>query len=76
MLVADGEVDAAIVQYLNMSYSQGRPVSDGEVLLAGPLFFQPQDGKLGGDRNSLGRGEHRRAGGRGLRHDQDDHYQE
>ena len=55
-LVADDEVDAAIVQYLNMSYSQGRPVSDGEVLLAGLLFFQPQYGKLG-DKNSLGRGE-------------------
>ena len=51
-LVADDEVDAAIVQYLNMSYSQGRPVSDGEVLLAGLLFFQPQYGKLG--RQKLG----------------------
>ena len=37
-LVADDEVDAAIVQYLNTSYSQGRLVSDGEVLLAGLLF--------------------------------------
>ena len=46
-LVADDEVDAAIVQYLNTSYSQGRPVSDGGVLLAGLLFFQPQYGKLG-----------------------------
>ena len=41
-------MDAAIVQYLNQSYSQGRPVIDGEVLLAGLLFFQPQYGKLGG----------------------------
>ena len=49
-LVADDEVDAAIVLYLNMSYSQGRPVSDGEVLLAGLLFFQPQYGKLGGQK--------------------------
>ena len=47
-LVPDDEVDAAIVLYLNMSYSQGRPVSDGEVLLAGLLFFQPQYGKMGG----------------------------
>ena len=49
-LVADDEVDAAIVLYLNMSYSQGRLVSDGEVLLAGLLFFQPQHGKLGGQK--------------------------
>ena len=49
-LVADDEVDAAIVQYQHMSYSQGRPVSDGEVLLAGLLFFQPQCGKLGGQK--------------------------
>ena len=49
-LVADDEVDAAIVQILNMSCSQGRPVSDGEVLLAGLLFFQPQHGKLGGQK--------------------------
>ena len=34
-LVADGEVDAAIVQYLNMIHSRGRPVCDGEVLQAG-----------------------------------------
>ena len=41
-LVADDEVDAAVVLYLNMSYSQGRPVSDGEVLLAGaPLLPTP-----------------------------------
>ena len=33
-LVADDEVDAAIVQYLNVSYSSGRPVSDGEVSLS------------------------------------------
>ena len=38
------------VQYLNMTKSQGRPVSDGEVLLAGLLFFQPQYGKLGGQK--------------------------
>ena len=38
-LVADDEVDAATVQYLNMSYSQGRPVSDREVLLAGLLVL-------------------------------------
>ena len=44
------EVDAAIVLYLNMSYSQGRPVSDGEVLLAGLLFFQPQYGKVEGQK--------------------------
>ena len=49
-LVADDEVDAAIVLYLNMS------CGDGEVLLAGLLFFLPQHGKLG-DKNSLGRGE-------------------
>ena len=36
------------LQYLNTSYSQGRPVSDGELLLAGLLFFQPRYGKLGG----------------------------
>ena len=34
-LVADDEVDATFVQDLNMSYSQGRPVSDGEVLFSG-----------------------------------------
>ena len=49
-LVADDEVDAAIVLYLNMSYSQERPVSDGEVPLAGLLFYQPQYGKLGGQK--------------------------
>ena len=32
------------------SCSQGRPVSDGEVPLAGLLFFQPQYGKLGGQK--------------------------
>ena len=50
VLVTDDEVDAAIVLYLNMSYSQGRPVSDGEVPLAGLLSFQPQYGKLGGQK--------------------------
>ena len=50
-LVADDEVDAAIVLYLNMSCRQGRPVGDGEVLLAGLLVFQPQYyGKLGGQK--------------------------
>ena len=49
-LVADDEVDAVIVLYLNMSYSEGRPVSDGEVLLAGLLFFQTQYGKLRGQK--------------------------
>ena len=39
-------VEAAIVQYLNMSRSQGRPVSD-EGPAGGLLFFQPQYGKLG-----------------------------
>ena len=34
-LVADDEVDASIENYLNLSYSQGRPVSDGEILLTG-----------------------------------------
>ena len=48
VLAEDDEVDAAIVQYLNLSYSQGRPVRDGQVLMAGLLFFQPQYGKLGG----------------------------
>ena len=33
-----------------MSYSQGRPVSDGEALLAGLLFFQPQYGKSEGQK--------------------------
>ena len=45
-LVADDEVDAATALYLNMSYSQGRPASDGEVLLAGLPFFQPSTGEL------------------------------
>ena len=49
-IVADDEVDAAIVPYLNMSYSQGRPVSDGEVQLAGFLLSQTQYGKLVGQK--------------------------
>ena len=40
-LVADDKVDATVVQYLNLSYSQGRPVST----------------ESWGDKNSLGRGE-------------------
>ena len=47
-LAADDEVDAAIVQYLNMSYSQTRPVSDGEVLLTRLLFSPTSVRKVGG----------------------------
>ena len=54
-LVTDDEVDAAIVQHLNMSHSQGRCVSDGEVLLAELLFFQLQCGKLGGQKPARSR---------------------
>ena len=47
-LAADDEVDAAVVQYLNTSRSQGRAVNVGELVLAGLLFFQLQYGMLGG----------------------------
>ena len=56
-LVSDDEVDAAIVQFLNMSHSQGPPVSDGEVLLAETSLLPTSVRKVGGDKNSLGRGE-------------------
>ena len=46
-LVADGEVDEAIVLYPNKSYSQVRLVTDGEVPLVELRLFQPQYGKLG-----------------------------
>ena len=47
-LVEDSEVDGAAVEHLNKLFSLGRPPSDGDLLLDGPLFFQPQSGKRGG----------------------------
>ena len=46
-LVADDEVDEAIVLYLNKNNSQERLVTDGEVLLVELQLSQPQYGKLG-----------------------------
>ena len=46
-LVVDDEVDAAIVQYLNTSYSQCRPVSNGEVLLRGASLLSTLLRKVG-----------------------------
>ena len=51
-LAADDEADAAIEQYLNTSCSQGRPVSDEELLLVGLMFLQPQCGKSGGQEHA------------------------
>ena len=45
-LVVDDEVDASIVQHLNTSYSEDRPMSDGEIPLVGLLFFHSHYGKL------------------------------
>ena len=47
-LVADAEVDAGVVRWMNTRFERGRPTTDGDFLMAGLLFFQPQYGKLGG----------------------------
>ena len=47
-LVEDSEVDGAVVEHLNKLFGLGRPPSDGDLLLVGLLFFQPQYGKRGG----------------------------
>ena len=52
LALADDEVDAAIVLYLNMSYSQPRPVSDRGSFCSSDLSTGSW-----GDRSSVGRGE-------------------
>ena len=66
--VADDEIDAAIVLYLNMSHSRGRQVSDGEVVLRGSSSSNPSAGSWEG--RALMAGEN------GLRHTQGDRCQE
>ena len=39
-LVADAEVDDAMVRYMNQQFSKGLPAHDGEQTLAGLMHFQ------------------------------------